>query len=594
MSRLPETALVSVLLSAITCAAEPLGTSEPPFDMKSICGDPLEAKILKAQTEDGIVIEHVEFSGDRGRDGKFIRLNGILAYPEGGKELPGLLWCQGGMGDARTYFPVLFARKGYLCLHITLAKKTWDAYGKFNVADPANANLVRFAVEQMRGVTYIANRPEVNASKLGVAGASYGGVFSTFVAGADSRIRAGMSFFAGGNHHLGTNLPQFCKLESLDEIEAFKRTGDGATYLRRREVPFIWGLPTNDNWFFFPAVVETYRQKPGEKRIAIIPHWVHGFPPELDQQLFDWFDVYLKGTRTPYLKPGKMKVNQGRAADAGRLFAEWSWSGKAEARRAELIVSYGRSRPWHGWRHRYYHTIPARIEGQTARAEIPVPNPDLPMLVFGNIHDGNQVLVSTDPIEVTPRALGVEKTAGRPVTNGCPRGRFEKEDTTILKGTAQGFGRVDRTTAHSGKQSIALDPPGEGKKRRRGRSEARVMLYNVYERDHRLWVWLKAERPMTVQVSVRGLPPANWDSPAVRAILATMPGAAKPPRKEDLPVFNLSAALGPEWKEFTLDVPFTGVAIEGYELNIDREPGADSVYWVDDVRFETQWERGGE
>ena len=592
MKRFLTVFLLTAVSAAFSCAAGGAQTLEPPFDLEAIRNDPLEAETTRREVTDGIVIEHVEFNGDRDLDGNFIRLEGILSYPEGGEDLPGLLWCQGGMGDASTYFPTLFARKGYFCLHISLAKKAWNAYGKFNADEPQNANLVRFGVEQMRGVTYIASRREVNPDKLGVCGASYGGLFSTFVAGTDPRIKAGMSFFAAGNHHLGSNLPQFTKLESPEEIEVFKRSFDPATYIRQRNIPFIWGLPTNDNWFYFPAVVETFRQKPGEKRIAIIPHWVHGFPPELDQQLFDWFDVYLKGTRAPYLKPGDLKLTTRKDGDLKRLYAEWSWSGKPEAERAELVVSYGRVLPWHGWRGRYYHTVLARIEGQTARTEIPVPDPDLPMIVFGNVFDGNDVRISTDPVEATPGGLGITKKTGQPVTNGCPRGRFEPEDTFILKGTAQAFGRVDDTTAHSGRQSIALDPPAGGKKRRG--SEVHLKLFNVYERDHRLSLWLKAERTMTVDVRVRGIFPANWNTPAVRAILATMSGAADAPDEDELPVFSRAAELGPEWKQFTVDVPHTGVAVEGYELTADRRTGEKGVYWIDDVRFWTQWAGDGE
>jgi hypothetical protein len=234
------------------------------------------------------------------------------------------------------------------------------------------------------------------------------------------------------------------------------------------------------------------------------------------------------------------------------------------------------------------------IERNTARAEIPVPDPDMAILVFGNVYDTRKVLTSTLPVEATPRALGIEKATGRPITNGCPRGRFESEDTIILRGTAQSFGRDDNTTAHSGKQSIALDPPKEDAKPKRARSEVRVMLFNVYERDHRLYAWLRAERAMTVDLRVRALPPANWNSPAVQALLTKMPLAAGIPSKGDIPVFSLAAKLGPEWKEFALDVRFTGVAIEGYELHVDRRPGENSIYWIDDVRFETQWQAAGE
>ena len=71
--------------------------------------------------------------------------------------------------------------------------------------------------------------------------------------------------------------------------------------------------------------------------------------------------------------------------------------------------------------------------------------------------------------------------------------------------------------------------------------------------------------------------------------MGTIPDAAVIPEKSDIPAFSLVAELESNWKEFEIDVPFTGVAVEGYELNVDRRPGDDGTYWIDDVRFETQW-----
>ncbi len=218
-----------------------------------------------------------------------------------------------------------------------------------------------------------------------------------------------------------------------------------------------------------------------------------------------------------------------------------------------------------------------------------MPEPDLPMLVFGNVWDENQVLVSTLPVEAVPTELGIAAATAFPVTEGCPRGRFEAADTSILEGTAQGFGRVDDTVAHSGKQSIAIDPPEVVKNRRR--DTVRLMLYNVYERDHRLQVWLRADRPMTVDIAVKGVYPANWDTPAMRAILAAMPEAAPIPEKDAMPAFSLAAALTTDWQQFTVDVPHTGVAVEGYELTVARRAGDPGTYWIDDVSFETRWKK---
>src|SRR5436190_1717180 len=80
--------------------------------------------------------------------------------------------------------------------------------------DPKNANLTRLAVDQMRGITYLTTRAEVDKDRIGVGGSSYGGFFATLIAGADPRVKAGMSYFAAGNQRLGTNLPGFTTMKS--------------------------------------------------------------------------------------------------------------------------------------------------------------------------------------------------------------------------------------------------------------------------------------------------------------------------------------------------------------------------------------------
>jgi len=553
------------------------------FDLDAIRTDPLAPVVLSSSETNGIVTEEIEFTSDHDLEGNPIRTFGILAYPKGGTNLPAVLWCQGGMADAGSYFPEWLARKGYMGLSITLPKKEWNAHGPFDAANPENANFVRLTVTHLRAVTYLEQRAEVAPERLGVGGASYGGVFSTLVAGIDPRIKVGMSFFSAGNHHLGTNLPQFNALKTAAEIEIFKQTADGARYHRERAVPFLWGVAANDNWFFFPAVIKTYEEALSpDSRIGICPSWTHGFPETFDNQLLDWFDVFLLKTRKPYNKPADLTI----AKEGSKLIGRWNWTGDNRVKKAELVVSYGRVLPWHGWVHRLHHPIPATIEGASAYAEIPVPEPGLELLAYGSLLDENDVLISTLPATVTPSTLGIAAATGRPSANGCPWGDLEGEVETIFRRHGYTFGVFDTTEKQAGAKSLRAEPPAEADGKRR---PIVLKLHNVYERDHTLSLWAKADRPAKLDVEVKAILPRGWRLPAPRVLLADVEGAARLPDNAEPPVFAAKAAVDTAWKEFRVDCPFTGTPVAGYNLRIAFADGDPATYWIDSIAFTPQW-----
>lgn len=554
---------------------------DPVFDFNFIFNSPLGAKTLKQTEKDGIIVEEVEFTSDYDAAGKPIRTFGILAYPKDGKNLPGIVWGQGGMANAGLYFPEVFARKGYISISINLPIKEWNGWGVFNAADPKNSNFVRIALTHMRAVTYLASRPETDKERIGIGGSSYGGMYANIVAGADPRIKAGMAFFAGGNHHMGTNLTQFTAMQTSEDIEIFRKTGDGGFRFRDRTVPFLWGVASNDHWFHMPAVVQTYIEAGGtDKRLAVKPQWDHGFPPEFDQELIDWFDIHLKKTRPPYNQPSQITVK----FENGRLIASWSWTGENEIKKSELIVSYGDVRPWHGLVHRYHHRVKAAIDSnKKASAEIPVFEPDMPVCIYANIIDSNNVLTSSTPMTLIPEKSGcLRKTASQQI-NAAPWGGFESEDIEFLKcHTELPFGIPDTEEKFSGSQSLRVETSGLSDKKH----ILKFKLFNVYERSHTLSIMVRSDKPSLLKIEVKGVYPSNWDKPAVKALLDKMDKIQAP---SAIPLYSLEAATDELWRKYTLDCPYNNVSVEGYYISIDFPVDKDIVFWLDNIEFIPEW-----
>lgn len=573
-----------ILFSAVT-----EGKDEALVDFNYIQYAPLESKSLSQEEIEGLIHEEIEFSGGIDPSGKTIRTFGYLYYLKNTKNLPIVLWCQGGTGRARKNgIAKILAKKGYLTLTINRPNKEWKWLERFKTEKPTDANFIRFAVTYMRAITYLQSRPEANKELVGIGGNSYGGVFATLVSGLDKRVKTGVSFFSGGNHRLGTNLPQFNALKNLNQIKIFEETGDGAFYHKKRNIPFLWGVAANDNWFYLPAVVQTWREaKSPNKRLAIMPLWEHGFPPNIDNEIFDWFDIYLKKTRAAYNLPGNMKFS----SQGDKLIAEWSWTGKNKVKKAELIVSYGLVLPWHGWVHRMHYSIPAKITGNSAQAVIPIAEKNIEMLIYGNIIDENKVLTSSDPLVVKGSDFGVNpinKTL--PKQNAFPWGDFEEEAVFIYNcfGMLKRMGKIDIKTYHAGKQALRIDQKNYYRKKNK---PLKFKLFNVYGRSHKLSFWLKSDKKAELTVNVRGLPPANWDKAAVKAILATMPRALKGADKGDIPIFTKTIICNQEWQEYKLECPFNGRTVEGYNLEFSFPKDSHATYWIDDIHFMPVWKK---
>ncbi|HOJ31394.1 MAG TPA: hypothetical protein PK165_03725 [bacterium] len=545
---------------------------EPLFDVKAILEQDLDARILNTSVRDGIVLQEVEFTSEI-YQGKPVRIYGIVGFPEGAKKLPAIFWSQAGMAPANKGMPEMFAKRGYVCMCITLPHKIWNPWGAFNTKNPEDGNMTHFAIAQMRAITYLCSMPEVYPEKIGIGGSSYGGFFSTFIAGADPRIKCGMSFFSGGNTSLGTHLPQFTNLETIEDIEVWNRTIDPVLRLKFRKVPFLWAAASNDNWFYLPSVVKTYQDAIGEKRLAIVPLWEHGFPEEVDEQLFSWFDIYLKQAKKPYNSVSHLTIKKSR----DKLQASWSFSGHYEVKKAQLIVSYGKIELWKWWVHRNYVSFPAKIQDNVITVEIPVVEPDLEMLVFGNIIDENGAITSTETVQIKAKDYGIKKANCTTTFNLFQWKVFD--DETKKNFARMGLNRFifDPEVKKGSPYSLRIEPYGARKS-----TEISFKLHHVPLHSHRLKIWLKTEKPVEMVVTVKGIELVDSKSQIVKLL-------RKQEYESKIPVFSISSDIDQNWKLVELDCPYQNEDIEGYNLHINAKGPV--VYWIGSIVFEPVWKK---
>lgn len=574
----------AMLIHSGPLSAAPLSDEEL-FDLRAILNDPLDAKVLETTKSDGIVTEKFEITS-RVVDGKPERIEGLFAYPEGAKALPAVFWSMGGMAPANPFFPEIFARKGYACMAVTLPHPIRNSRDRFDTANPKAGNFTLLARDQMRGVTYLSGRPEVDPDQIAVGGASYGGVFATMLAGIDPRLKAGMSFFGGGHHAMGTSLPQFTKLRSAAEVEIWNQTVDPAYRHQKRSIPFLWAVAFNDNWFFFPAVIETYKNAVSpEKRLVIMPWWQHGFSENIDRAITDFPETVMTRRRAPYNNPGPLQLR----TEGGKPVFHFEWTGDNPVKTAELIVSYGEYTLWLGWLHRACFVFPAAMDGRSASAVLPIPSQSLPLIAWANITDEKGVVTSTLPVVLEAKDLAPFAADPALKLNAFVDGDFGPDVIEFYKKSgylANASG--DPAVKQAGAQSLRIDPSDDPKI---GRAVKISLFHSVPGLAHRFSLWVRAAEPEEIAVTLTPVRPRHWDSPVVSEIVAKDPRLALllPQWKKKPAPLRAAVQAGPEWKEITIDLPLNGEPVEGYTFAVEGDPEKKTPFWIDSLRMEPVW-----
>ncbi len=551
------------------------------FDFVEIQSTPLDAKTLKKEEKDGVIVEHLEFTS-RTVDGEPERMKGIMAYPKGAVKKPAVFWSQGGMAPAGDYFPIIYAKKGYVCLNITLDTKLRNGFAPFDTKLPSEANLTLLARDQMRGITLLTQRPEVDPNVIGVAGASYGGFFANVIAANDPRVKAGTAYFSGAYHSLGTNMPQFTGLKTQQEVDVWNATIDPGIRFSKLKVPFLWACAFDDHWFHFPAVTQTYSYTNSpEKRLIVAGNWKHGFPESIDNQINDFLDTTLTKTAPPYLQPSDLMV---RSNAESRLEVSFSVAGTRPIGKAEILVSPGKTMNWVGWSLRASTSIPAKVVGNKVTATVPVPSFATSYVLVGQVYDDQGHLTSSSPVTysypTSVRAkLGKAPDAGWNF-NCIPVDDFSKTSVDFFERLGYPVpGVADDQVKTGSTPSRRFDKPGPHRF---------PFVYNVPGAAHTLSLWLKSEKPQTVEVVIRPLPPQNWQSEAVRLQVANKELVKKYNPKPDDIVFK--AETTGDFKEFTFTVPGDTWPNEGYDLILQNADKAGEKFWMDKVKFQPIWE----
>jgi dienelactone hydrolase len=526
------------------------------FDFAAINAPPLLSRTLKRTESNGIVTEEVKFLSEM--DGrKPVEIFAYFSYPKGRRNLPAFIWIEGGLAPARTLRTHFGARRGYATMAIDFPRPGLRSTGLYPInlglelgENPRQAPIYHGAVALLRAVSFLESRPEVDKNRIGMAGSSWGGLFTTLMTGVDRRLKVGACMFGTGNLQLGNMWwDAYNRSGDFPPIlrEHWRTTLDGAFRLRTRKTPIAWFTGTNDWFFWMPSVMKTFGTTGGAKHLSLLPNWDHALTSAVTEQTFQWLDIHLKGAK-PFLEVSPLTLE--RRGD--RWLARWSFSGTRRAREARLLLSYGEAGNWHT---RYWKTLKAQMNGNQCTAWLPTAT--LPVQVSGTIVDDSDFRYSTPLRQAAPLPLRISYDPDFTYDSCHAWGNYEPRQWDYLKRHHVYPAALSRE-ARDGKFSAVL--PG---------GERRLPQLQFTEGvPHRLSFSIKVPRPI--------IGTSAGTVPVVLETATRFNNTAHPQQK---PLLATGA-----WTDVTLDITPRESLLDRWNVRLQIPEGATIL--IDRVRFE--------
>ncbi len=383
-------------------------TVEETWDLFDAKSEPLEVEIISEQLEEGIVLRHLRYVVGT-FESKKTKVAAFYAFPEGRKNLPGIVQIHGGGQFAREEGVRFWASHGYAAIAINWGEKIigkdagapntdWAgiaagfidpkhhndvspgdnvSYGK---AHPWNSSWLLYAAAARRAITFLESQPVVDGSRIGLSGHSMGGRLTVLTA-IDPRVKAATPS-VGGSGYLYEDIrgiPGSARRMRADR-ELYNATLDCKSYwpLIRCSVLFIGA--TNDFNSPMEKVIQGLRTLPGKDGAhSFTPHMNHRFTADNYAARVRWFDAHLKGEFV-FPKMASSKLELKTTNGIPRFSVRPDTSTPHQLKSVTLFYGYDRDP-----RVRFWRSNEMKLEGGRYVANCPVMELDEPLFVFANV-----------------------------------------------------------------------------------------------------------------------------------------------------------------------------------------------------------------
>lgn len=328
------------------------------------------------------------------------RVFALLGLPKlaPGQKAPGMVLIHGGGGTAFEEWVRLWTGRGYAAIAMdTCGSLPVGTYGHWvrdelggppgwggwdQMDSPREEQWTFHAVaDAILAHSLLASLPEVDSSRIGVTGISWGGYLTCIVAGVDPRFRFAAPVYGCGftdQHAFARNVLAL----GAERARQWMAWWDPSVYLPDAGMPILWVTGSNDFAYTLNALQNSYRLPSGPRTLCVrlrMPH-AHGGPGENPEEIRVFAEALFNGG-----VPLPTITGQGRNGDAA--WATFKSPGPLKS--AELNYTKDKG----AWQERKWESLPATIEGGSrVTASLPA---DTTVYYF-NLVDERNCVVSTE------------------------------------------------------------------------------------------------------------------------------------------------------------------------------------------------------
>jgi dienelactone hydrolase len=331
-------------------------------------------------------------------NGKPTRVFGYYARPKDGDgPFPAMVLVHGGGGHAFAEWATLWAERGYVALAMDLSGRGPDGkrlpdggpeqsdVEKFRDFAPGEADQMwtYHAVAAAIGAhSLLASRPEVDKSRIGLTGISWGGYLTCIIAGVDDRVKVavpvyGCGFLDENSYWIEPNFHKMGAAKTKQWADLF----DPSRYLPGVSCPILFVNGTNDFAYPLDSYQKSYRlvtQTPVDLCVTVkMPHGhSEGWNPK---EIGLFVDSILKSG-----KPLARLENPRLESD--RISTRVTNARPIRSAKLHTTTDTG------PWQTRDWKTTEAKVDGETIAAELPKGRP---IVAFFTVEDDRGATTSS-------------------------------------------------------------------------------------------------------------------------------------------------------------------------------------------------------
>lgn len=345
------------------------------------------------------LVQEVFYEGEP-FDGKPTRIFAYLGKPTGKGPFPAMVLVHGGGGQAFREWAQMWAERGYVALAMDTAGQGPSRvrlpdggpdqddnakFRNFTDADVKEMWTYHAVAAVVRGHSLLAGLPDVDPSRVGITGISWGGYLTCIVSGIDDRLKVSVPVYGCG--FLQENsawLPRFAQM-GVEQTKHWVGWFDPSRYLAGVRCPILFVNGTTDFAYPLDSYQKSYRTVPGKVDLAVTVGLKHSHqagwaPPEIAL----YVDSVLQGGK-PLARLGETVVSA----------ATVSASVTTAVPLKEAQLNYAKAEGV--WQKRVWQQTVARIEGGRAIATLPEVRP---LVCFLTVTDERGATTSSRHIEL--------------------------------------------------------------------------------------------------------------------------------------------------------------------------------------------------